>query len=172
MSVKEILDKFGKRVQQQAKSNLSKMDKKDTGGLYDSISYNVEVHKNSFHFSISMEDYGTFVDKGVKGKSSSSKAPSSPYKFGTGTGKKGGLTNSIDSWVTRKKIQFRDRKTGRFWSYKQTAFAITRSIYKTGLKTTNFITKPFENEFKKLPDEVVKAYGLEVNQFLTQAFKK
>lgn len=172
MSVKEVLDKFGKSVQQQSKSNLSKMDKKDTDGLYDSISYNVEVHKNSFHFSISMEDYGTFVDKGVKGKSSSSKAQTSPYRFGTGTGKKGGLTSSIDGWVTRKKIQFRDRKTGRFWSYKQTAFVITRSIYQTGLRTTNFITRPFENEFRKLPDEVVQAYGLEVNQFLTQAFKK
>lgn len=172
MSVKESLDLFGKRVQQQAKSNLSKLGKKDTNGLYNSISYEVKVHKNSFSLSINMADYGEFVDKGVKGKSSSRKAPTSPFKFGSGSGKKGGLTNSIDGWVQRKRIQFKDRKTGKFMSYKNTAFLITRSIYQTGLKTTNFITKPFENEFKKLPDEIVEAYGLEMDNFINLAFKK
>lgn len=171
MSVKESLELFGKRVQQQAKTNLTKKRKKDTSDLYNSISYEVEVYKNSFRFSINMEDYGTYIDKGVKGKTSSSKAPNSPYKFGTGTGRKGGLTDGIDGWVRRKKIQFRDVKTGKFQSYKQTAFAITRSIYNKGLETTNFITKPFENEFKKLPDEVVEQYGLEVDKFLNQAFR-
>jgi hypothetical protein len=172
MSVKDSLELFGKRIQQQSKSNLSKMGKKDTNGLYNSISYEVKVHKNSFTLSIKMADYGTFVDKGVKGKSSSAKAPTSPYKFGTGSGKNGGLTDGINGWVQRKRIQFKDRKTGRFIRYKQTAFLITRSIYQTGLRTTNFITKPFKNEFNKLPDQVVQAYGLEVNKFLTLAFKK
>jgi hypothetical protein len=172
MSVKNALELFGKRVQQQAKSNLTRRGKKDTSDLYNSISYEVDVHQNSFTLAFKMEDYGTFVDKGVKGTSSSAKAPTSPYKFGTGSGKKGGLTSGIDGWVKRKRIQFKDRKTGKFYSYKQTAFAITRSIYNKGLETTNFITRPFENEFKKLPDEVVKAYGLELNEFLTYAFKK
>lgn len=172
MSVKESLDLFGKRVQQQSKSNLSKLGKKDTNGLYNSISYEVKVHKNSFSLSIKMSDYGEFVDKGVKGKSSSRKAPTSPFKFGSGSGKKRGLTNSIDGWVQRKRIQFKDRNTGKFMSYKNTAFLITRSIYQTGLKTTNFITKPFQNEFKKLPDEIRIQYGLEINKFTKLAFKK
>lgn len=172
MSVKESLDLFGKRVQQQAKSNLSKLGKKDTNGLYNSIGYEVKVHKNSFSLSIKMADYGEYVDKGVRGKSSNRKAPTSPFKFGSGSGKKGGLTNSIDGWVQRKRIQFKDRKTGKFMSYKNTVFLITRSIYQTGLKTTNFITKPFQNEFKKLPDEIRIQYGLEINKFTKLAFKK
>lgn len=172
MSVKESLELFGKRVQQQAKSNLSKLGKKDTNGLYNSIGYEVKVHKNSFSLSIKMADYGEYVDKGVRGKSSSRKAPTSPFKFGSGSGKKGGLTNSIDGWVQRKRIQFKDRKTGKFMSYKNTAFLITRSIYQTGLKTTNFITRPFQNEFKKLPDEIRIQYGLEINKFTKLAFKK
>ena len=171
MSVRDALELFGKRVQQQAKSNLTKTGKKDTSDLYNSISYNVEVHRNSFTLSFKMEDYGTFVDKGVKGKTSSLKAPTSPYKFGTGTGRKGGLTSGIEGWVQRKRIQFKDRKTGRFYSYKQTAFMITRSIYNKGLKTTNFFTRPFENEFSKLPNEVVSAYGLEVNNLLQRVFR-
>lgn len=172
MSVKESLELFGKRVVQQSRTNLTKSKKKDKGELYNSLSYKVEVHKNSFTLSINMADYGEFVDKGVKGKSSSSKAPNSPYKFGTGSGAKGGLTNGIEGWVNRKRIQFRDRQTGRFLTRKSTSFIITRSIYQTGLKTTNFISKPFENEFKKLPDEIVEAYALEVDSFLKYVFSK
>lgn len=169
---KTVLETFGKRVVQQSRTNLTKKGKKDTGGLYDSLSYKVLVHKQSFSLSINMEDYGEFVDKGVKGKSSSRKAPSSPFRFGTGTGRKGGLTDGINGWVKRKGIQFRDKKTGRFLTHKATAFIITRSIYQTGLETTNFISKPFANEFKKLPQEMVEAYALELNDFMTLAFKK
>jgi hypothetical protein len=172
MSVKNVLDTFGKRVIQQSKSNLTKLDKKDSSKLYNSLRFEVSEHKKSFSLSIQMEDYGQFVDKGVRGKKSSKKAPRSPFKFGSGTGKRGGLTSGIDSWVRRKRFQFKDKKTGKFLSYKSTAFLITRSIYNTGLETTNFFTKPFENEFKKLPNEVIKAYGLEVNQLMKLAFKK
>lgn len=171
MSVKNALDQFAKRVQQQSKSNLTKSKKKDRGELYDSIGYELHVHKNSFSLSFTMEDYGTFVDKGVKGKSSSKKAPNSPYQFGTGSGRKGGLTNGINGWVKRNHIQFRDKKSGRFLTSKATAFIIARSIYQTGLETTNFFSKPFENEFKKLPDEIVEAYALNINDLMKQAFK-
>jgi len=169
--VKDTLTDFAKRVKQQSKSNLTKKDKKDTSALYDSIDYELKVSKNSFRLSFEMEDYGIFVDKGVKGKTSSSKAPTSPFKFGTGTGRKGGLTDGIGGWVRRKRIQFKQRGTGKFMSYESTAFLITRSIYNTGIRTTNFFTKPFENEFNKLPSQVVEAYGLEVNTFLKDIFK-
>jgi len=172
MSVKESLDLFGKRIVQQSKSNLSKKGKKDTSELYNSISYDLEVHKNSFSLSFKMSDYGVFVDKGVKGKTSSAKAPNSPFKFGSGSGKSGGLTKGIDGWVKRKGLQFKDRKTGRFMSYKNTSFLIVRSIYNKGIETSNFFTKPFENEFRKLPDEIVEAYGLEVNSLMKSIFAK
>ncbi len=172
MSVKDVLETFAKRIKQQSKSNLTKQQKKDRGDLYDSIDYELKVSKSSFHLSFVMEDYGKFVDKGVKGKKSSSKAPNSPFQFGSGSGKSGGLTDGINGWVKRKRIQFKQRGTGKFLSYKSTAFLITRSIYNKGLATTNFFTKPFENEFKKLPNDVVEAYGLEMNTFLTDIFKK
>lgn len=170
MSVEQELDKFGRFLIQQSRSNLTRNKKKDRGTLYDSLDYKVKVSKNSFQFSFLMEDYGTFVDKGVKGFSSSSKAPTSPFKFGTGTGKKGGLTNSIDGWVKRKRIQFREKKSGKFMSYKSTSFLIRNSIWHKGLETTNFYNRPFELGFKKLPKEVVKAYSLEVKSFLENSF--
>jgi len=174
MSVVDELDKFGKYVKQQAKSNLTKRRKKDTGGLYDGINYLVEETKTgaklTFTFGIA-DDYWQFVDKGVKGKTSSAKAPNSPFKFGTGTGRSGGLTSGIKGWVKRKRIQFSNKKTGRFLSYESTSFLIIRSIWNKGLVTTNFFTKPFEQAFQRLPEDIYKAFELEVDQQLKVILK-
>lgn len=174
MSVANELDKFGKYVKQQAKSNLSKRKKKDTGALYDGISYKVIETKNTttltFDFGTA-NDYWQFVDEGVKGVKSSAKAPLSPFKFGSGTGKKGGLTNGVNGWVARKRIQFKDRRTGKFLTYKATAFLIMRSIWNKGLQTTHFFTKPFEQAFQRLPEDVYIAYSLEVDEKIKIALK-
>ena len=142
----DSLNGFAKYVIQQSRSNLTKGGKKASGDLYNSLGYNVEQTAKGFSLSFEMEDYGTFQDLGVKGKSKQDKAPNSPYRFGTGSGKKGGLTKGIDKWVRRKGIQFRDKKSGRFLSYDSTAFII--------------FTKPFTKAFKRLPDELVKAYSI------------
>lgn len=156
----DSLNGFAKYVIQQSRSNLTKGGKKASGALYSSLGYNVEQTAKGFSLSFEMEDYGTFQDLGVKGKSKQDKAPNSPYRFGSGSGKKGGLTKGIDKWVRLKGIQFRDKKSGRFLSYKSTAFLITRSIYQTGIKASLFFTKPFTKAFKRLPDDLVKAYSI------------
>jgi len=169
--VKQSLDAFGKFIVQQSRTNLSKKKKKDTGELYNSISYELRVSKNSFQLSFKMTDYGQFIDKGVKGVSSSGKAPNSPFKFGTGTGRTGGLTKGIDGWVKRKRIQFKNRGNGQFMSYSQTAFLIRNSIWNKGLETTNFFERPFELAFKKLPDELIEKYNLDLDNLLMTSLK-
>lgn len=165
MSVSDELHKFGKSLVKQSRTNLTKKGKNNTSNLYKSLSYEVKVNKNSFEFSFLMEDYGDFVDKGVKGAKSSVKAPTSPFKFGKGTGKKGGLTKGIDRWVRQKRIQFR-KPNGRFMTYDSTSFLIRRSVFLTGIKTTLFYSRPFELGFKRLPDELVEAYALEIDNLL------
>ena len=156
----DSLNGFAKYVIQQSRSNLTKGGKKASGDLYNSLGYNVEQTAKGFSLSFEMEDYGTFQDLGVKGKSKQDKAPNSPYRFGTGSGKKGGLTKGIDKWVRRKGIQFRDKKSGRYLTYESTSLLIARSIYQTGMKASLFFTKPFTKAFKRLPDELVKAYSI------------
>ncbi len=165
------LSRFGKAVVKQARTNLTRTKREDTKDLYNSIKYDLDTHKNSFSLSFEMLEYGIFVDQGVKGKSSSSKAPRSPFRFGSGTGKKGGLTNSIEKWVKRKNIKFRNKK-GQFITSKQTSFLISRSIYQKGIKPSLFFTKPFEKAFNRLPDELIVQFGLDVNDFLEQTLKK
>tara|TARA_R110000744_G_scaffold195880_2_gene315027 strand:+ start:5127 stop:5669 length:543 start_codon:yes stop_codon:yes gene_type:complete len=170
-NVKNELNKFAKYVIQQSRTNLTKGRNpygsyNDTKKLYNSLKAEPKVSKNSFELSFLMEDYGVFLDKGVKGKTSSAKAPESPFQFGSGTGKKGGLTEGINKWVKRKGFQFIDKKSGRFMSYDSTAFLISRSIYNKGTKPSMFFTKPFEKAFKNLPDELVKAFSLDVEELI------
>jgi len=171
MSVEIALKKFVDVVVKQSKNALIKKDRNVSKSLYNSIKGKSKVSKNSFEISFEMESYGKFLDKGVKGKSSSLKAPDSDFQFGSGTGKEGGLTEGILKWVTRRRFQFREKETGQFLSYESTAFLITRSIYLTGTKPTEFFTKPFNAAFKKLPDEIIKSYALEVNTLLKNSFQ-
>jgi len=115
-----------------------------------------------------MEDYGAYQDLGVKGKTSSAKAPNSPFKFGSGTGKKGGLTEGIKEWVRKRRFQFKDKKTGRFLSYESTAFLITRGIYNKGIRPSMFFTKPFEAAYKNLPNELVESFALDAQKLFDQ----
>ena len=57
-------------------------------------------------------------------------------------------------------------------SYQNTSFLISRSIYHKGIKPSLFFTKPFEKAFERLPDELVEAYGLDVEQFLQYTINK
>jgi len=168
----KTLEKFRDYVIQQSRSNLTKSEHNDTKKLYNEIKGNVKVSPNSFELSFDMPIYGQFQDKGVKGKFSSLKAPNSPFKFGSGTGQKGGLTKGIESWVQRKGFQFRDKKSGKFMSYKNTAFLISRSIYTTGLRPSLFFTKPFEAGYKKYIDEdLINHFALDVENLMQYTLK-
>ena len=175
MSVVDELNKFGKYVVQQSKANLSKKKKKDTSNLYNGVKFEVTKEKDSTTLSFdfgSANDYWQFVDKGVKGVSSSAKAPNSPFQFGSGTGKKGGLTQGIKKWVRQKGFQFRDRKSGQFMSYDSTAYLITRSIFHKGIKPSLFFTKPFEAGYKKYIDvDLLKAFGQDVETMVDYNLK-
>jgi hypothetical protein len=169
--VQKALDRFRDHVIGQAKRNLTTKDKNVSKRLYNSLKGEVKAFPNSIGMYFSMEEYGAYQDLGVKGKKSSSKAPNSPYRFGSGTGKRGGLTEGMQKWVQRRRIQFRN-KDGKFMSYKSTAWVMTRSIYAKGIKPSLFFTKPFEAAYKNLPDELIEKYGLEATKLFQEFIKQ
>lgn len=170
--IQKALDRFVKHVTSRAKANLTNGDRNVSKKLYNSIKGEVKVMPNSIGVYFQMEEYGEFQDQGVKGKRSSSRAPKSPFKFGSGRGKEGGLTEAIEKWVKARRFQFRDKRSKKFMSYKSTAWLITKSIYAKGLKPTLFFTKPFQEAYKNLPDELAKEYGLEVTELFKMSIKK
>lgn len=177
-NVEKALDQFGKYIIQQSKSNLTREKHKDTSVLYNSLGYDLKVSKRqSIELTINMEDYGDFVDKGVKGTGGTKadgsswklkKVTNSKYKFNSS--KSSIPVDSIMPWIKRKRLQWR-KPNGTFTSFKQTAWAYAKSIHATGLKTTNFLTTPFERAFKRLPDEIVEAYALDMDKFFETTSK-
>ena len=163
------LDLFTEYVVGKSKANLNRLKKNTTGNLNKSIKGYYKVSKNSFQISFEMEDYGEYQDLGVQGIKSNRKAPNSPFKMGTGSAPKGLFKTAINAWVVRKGIAPRDK--GKFTDRKQLNYLIRKSIYETGLKTTNFFTEPFETAFKRLPDEIIEAYGLDIESLLQTSIK-
>jgi len=178
MQLKEtqkVLDVFKQVVLNQSRAMLSKKGKNVSNDLYRSLDGVVKSMPNSISVEFKMEDYGYYQDRGVKGKTSTYPEIAkygTLAKFGSGKGKKGGLSAGIKKWVEARRFQFRDKKTGRFMSYQSTAYLITRSIYNKGIKPSLFFTKPFENAFKKLPDELIEKFGLDVEDFLAFTLKE
>jgi hypothetical protein len=171
MELKETqatIRRFRDYVIQQSRSNLTKGGKNVSKNLYNSVKGEILVEDNYSLLGFSMDDYGAYQDKGVKGSKTSRKAPNSPFKFGSGTGRKGGLTEGIEKWVKTKAIQFRDKKSGKYITYKSTAFIIARSIFTTGLKPSLFFTKPFESGYKKYIEvDLLKAFGQDLDTLIS-----
>jgi len=173
LELNKALNGFGKYVIQQSRSNLTKGKKNSTSDLYNSLKYDITEEQGNFLLDFLMEDYGDFVDQGVRGAGSSSNNRTSPFKFGSGTGKKGGLTKGIEKWIKQKPIkQWKDKKTGKFLSYKSMKFLIARSIYNKGTKPSLFFTKPFYSAFKRLPIEIVKAFKLDIEKAIVLGTKR
>ena len=138
----KALNDFAQNIVVPYMRNLTKSKAYDKGGLYQSIRSevvegggNTGIGAGEYSINIVIDDPGAsyfdFVDKGVKGTESSLKAPNSPYRFGTGTGPRGGLTRSITEWSQRKGL----------YKYR---FGIIKNIYKYGLKTRPILDPTFD----------------------------
>ena len=145
-SLNDVLNKFGKYVVQQSRSNLTKGKKNVDKKLYNSLDYKIKKKPLSIEFS--MESYGQFQDKGVSG---TIKKYNTPYSFTT----KQPPSKPIADWAKKRKIRLRDSK-GRFakGTYNTIGFLIARSIKKKGLKPSLFFTKPFEKGFQRLGNDL------------------
>mgnify|MGYP006281483117 CR=1 FL=1 len=159
-NLKVELDKFRKAVIQQSRSNLTRTRKNASKRLYDSLKSNLKISPNSFQLDFTMEDYGEFQDRGVKGVKSGSSLSNYSYKS------KMPPPKAFDKWIVRRGLAPRN-KSGQFLSRKTLQFLIARKVFLHGIKPSMFFTKPFENEYKKLSDNIIKAYGLDMTQFLS-----
>jgi len=152
------LDSFRKSVIKQSRSNLTRMKKNSSKSLYNSLKSNLKVSRNSFELDFEMLPYGQFQDKGVSGVK---KKYNTPFTYRD----KMPPPSKLDKWIIKKGIAPRG-EDGKFATRKQLQFAIARKIYNYGIKPSLFFTKPFEKEFKKLDKDIVKSFGLDLNNLL------
>lgn len=187
-AINEVINTFAKYVIQQSRTKLTNANKAD-GDLYKSLGYYVNQQANNFKLSFEMEDYGKFQDLGVKGNDPSNlspntkitgqQAPNSPYRFGS---KKSGLNfkdfvKRMSIFAKQKNIRFREFKivdgkkksTGRYakGGFDAVGYIIASNIYNRGIKPSMFFTEPFNKAFKRLPDDLLKAYSVGIENQIT-----
>jgi hypothetical protein len=162
--IRKELEKFQKYVISQARANLTRLRKNSSKNLYDSLKGQVTYKKGDYTVEIEMDTYGLFVDKGVSGKE---KKYNTPYSYKS----KMPPPSALDQWIVKKGIAPRDAK-GRFITRKSLQFLIARGIYKNGIAPSLFLTKPFEAAMRKLPQDVVTAYGIDIEAWMSATVEK
>lgn len=169
-NIEAALTKFGEDVVRLARIGLGARRKAkrsngkiywkvidNTGTLRNSLKSDVKENPNSIELDISMADYGEWVDKGRKKG-------------------KGVPPSELLKWINSKPIKPRNAN-GAFIkatdsTKKSLAYLINRKIKRHGIEPTNFLTEPFNLKFKDLPNEIVEAYALDVEDFLRFSIDK
>ena len=152
---------FGKQVIKNAKKNLTKHKIKDSS-LAKSLKFTVKEDVLTF----SMNDYGVFVDAGVEGVGGTKKYENGVELNSPKRWKKKTVTNSkykyrdkmppvmaFNGFSIKKGIAPRNKK-GQFMARKSLLFAIAKSVYHTGLKTTDFFQDAFYDEIDNMSDDL------------------
>ena len=171
----QAMQKLGNNVVREGKAILKK-EKKTTkqNTLYRDFDYTVRGQKESvsliFDFGRA-SDYWDFVDEGVKGSggfkgSGRMRGQGSPVRFR----KKNIARGVIAKWIQNKPIKLRG-KDGKFMektkaNIKSAAFLIGRAIAQRGLQRTQFFTRPFTKELNNQTDDIVKAFGDDLDKQL------
>ena len=172
--MKNELNNFGKYVVQQSRSNLTKEKHNASKELYNSIGYFVDKTAQGYKLSFEMEDYGMFQDRGVKGvKSNYVVNKNSPFSYKQNSNLIGleYHTGVFSKFAKRMGMQPRNKK-GQFGSYKTMGYILARSIKNKGIKASMFFTKPFEAAFKRLPEELVNDFILDIEKGIILGTKK
>ena len=174
-NLKNYLDSFGAEVVENAKSNLKAKDK-GGGKLEKSIDFKVVPEGNGFVVQFFMEDYGTFVDKGVKGAGGTIKSgkhkgswggrrhfvnwkgkrQDSPYKFGSGKGKKNGIYKGIGSFIRKKGLQPRS-EGGQYMTTAGLKIAIVKVLWTKGIHGISFFQKSLMLGMKEYGEHLLGA---------------
>ena len=176
-NIENYLKSFGRHIERDAKRELAKS--KDSMGnargntaLGNSIRFTVEETATGFSTKFYMDDYGTFLDKGVKGtKSNYIENSKTDYSY-TNKQPPSGI---IEKWIKKKGIKGRvdkkwksaGNKGGQFITHKSLAFLIARSIKEKGIKSISFFQKPLGLWYDKLQDDFLKIFTQDIQSYLT-----
>ena len=169
------LTAFKKYVIQQARTNLTKGEKNFSRELYDSLEGKVTFDDTRVNIDFTMEEYGLYQDKGVKGVNSNYvENKNSPFSYKSSSNLVGleGATGQFGKWAKHKKLRWRNQKSGKYLSYQSIGFILANSIKNKGIKASMFFTKPFEKAFDNLDEDLREAYGKDVVDFLESSLRK
>ena len=176
-SLENFLKTFAKKVVKDSQEILAAS--KDSQGksrgdtaLGKSIRFEVVPTATGFDTKFYMADYGTFLDKGVKGtKSNYIENSKTDYSYKN----KQPPSGIIEKWIKKKGIKGRvdkkwksaGNKGGQFITNKSLSFLIARSIKQKGIKSLSFFQKPLGVEYEKLKKDILDILKLDIQNYIT-----
>jgi hypothetical protein len=130
-----IVKKWLDGVIKLAKQNLANSGAIASDSLSASIDFEpISLTDTSFVVAIVANDYWKFVDLGVKGAKSSSRAPNSPFQYRD----KRPPIRPIQEWIAFKSIPLQGRD--KIAANRSFAINIANKIRREGLRATNFMS--------------------------------
>jgi hypothetical protein len=178
-NLERMLNSFGRQVMREAKLSLA--SSKDALGkprgdtaLGNSIRFEVNADDQGFTTKFFMEDYGTYLDKGVSGNKKSvsyinynDNEQPSPYKYTT----KGPPIDILSKWIKKKGIKGhgvkrgRSKNTGQFIS--GFAYLISKKIKREGIKSLSFFQIPLGIGLRQVKDQMLKELKVDIQNYIT-----
>jgi hypothetical protein len=171
-NIENYLKSFGQNVVEDSKKLL--YSEKGSTALGKSIRFKVEKTASGFSTKFYMDDYGTFLDKGVSGnkkkqsfKDYKGRGMSSPYSYTT----KGPPIDILSKWIKRKGIKGHGIKKGRSKDTGQyisgLAYLISKKIKREGIKSLAFFQKPLGLWYDRLQHDFLKIFKKDIQSYLT-----
>ena len=154
-----LVTKWLEGVVKLAKQNLANSDANASNALAQSISVEpITLTDSAFVVAIKANDYWKFVDLGVKGAVSSSRAPNSPFQYRD----KRPPIRPIQGWIALKAIPMegRDKKAAN----RSFAINIANKIRRQGLRATNFMSNAVtEDMVAVLTENIAEVLGKSIS---------
>jgi hypothetical protein len=154
-----LVTKWLEGVVRLAKQNLANANAIASDSLSASIDIKpITLTDTSFVVAIVANDYWKFVDLGVKGAVSSSRAPNSPFQYRD----KRPPIRPIQEWIAFKEIQLegRDKKAAN----RSFAINIANKIRREGLRATNFMSNAATKEMVDvLTENIAEVLGKSIS---------
>ena len=160
-----LVTKWLEGVVKLAKQNLANANAIASNALAQSITVEpITLTDSSFVVAIKANDYWKFVDLGVKGAKSSSRAPNSPFSYRDKKPiwKHRPPVRKIQEWIAFKSIPVQGRD--KIAANRALAINISNKIWREGLKATNFMSNAVtEDMVAVLTENIAEVLGKSIS---------
>lgn len=131
---------------------LDLQEKKASGSLIESIHTSIQVNKNIFEVSVSLNDYWIYVE------------------YGRRQGDKFPPIDAIQRWIQEKNIVPTADANNRIPTEKSLAFLIARSIAQNGIAPSNAFNRTFDNVLSDFKEALEIALMDDINGWLKSLY--
>ena len=154
-NIEKALKNAGNRLLLEARINLDRGRKKDTGRLRRSLGIQIDDDGENFTIALLAADYARYIDRG-RGDTQA------------GGTKPGKLRKSIEGWVQRNRYRLKGRR-GQFgglkpYQVRSLAYVISRKIHNIGFVGIEFITDAFKTTEPYITQAISESYKLDLQR--------